>query len=180
LNIFSKLFGGKDHNLGGTYENMPLEGNVEVRVRRKIGEDSEGNPIYGDWEPPIKVCNLSTDDGQDFIAEQLGSTSPGSNGANYIALSEGTTDETETSSTLEEEITTGGLARAQGSYNHTTGANSFTVSHTFTASASFTVHKSALFTASSGGTMVWVANFTNDASLISGDQLQVTWTVSGF
>jgi hypothetical protein len=122
--------------------------------------------------------NLITNGGKDFISAQIGSTSPGTNGANYIALTTDSTSPAATDTTLASEITTGGLARAQGAYAHTTGTNTFTVSKTFTASSSFTgVQKAGLFTASSSGTMLAETTFTS-VNLNSGDTLTITWTIT--
>jgi len=51
------------------------------------------------------------------------------------------------------------------------------VQKTFTASGSQAAQKAALFTASSGGTMNHALAFTQ-RSLISGDTLQVTFTIT--
>lgn len=125
--------------------------------------------------------NLLTNNGRDlFHAQCYTNTAAGTIGSNYVAVSSGTTNETASSTTLETEISTGGLARVQAvTRTHTTGTNSTLLEHTFTASATHTaVHKSALFNASSGVTMTHVANFASDATLVSGDTLKVSWTLN--
>ena len=125
--------------------------------------------------------NLLTLDGRDlFHAQCYTNTSAGTRGAGFIAVSSGTTDETSTSTTLQTEIATGGLSRADATTKtHTNDSNSSTIEHTFTAGATHTaVHKSAMFNAASGITMTHVANFTADATLVSGDTLKVTWTLN--
>jgi len=122
--------------------------------------------------------NLITNAGKDFIARQLGSTSPAPNGANYIALSTDSTTPSASDTTLPGEITYGGLARSQGTYSHEDGTNTFTIQKTFTATTSFTgVQKAGLFTAPTGGTMLAVNTFT-PINLQNGDQLQITWTIT--
>lgn len=122
--------------------------------------------------------NLITNAGKDFIADQLGSTTPGTNGANYIALSSDATAPAATDTSLTGEITSGGLERAQGTYAHTAGTNTYTVTHTFTATASHTdVQKSGLFTAATGGVMM-AENTFSAVNLLSGDQLQIEWTIT--
>lgn len=122
--------------------------------------------------------NLITTAGKDFISAQIGSTSPGSNGANYIALTTTSLNPTASHTTLSGEITGNGLARAQGTYAHSNGQNTFTVSHTFTASATHTnVQGAGLFTASSGGTMMAENTFTA-VTLANNDQLTITWTIT--
>jgi len=78
--------------------------------------------------------NVITTTGVDVIAEQIGSTSPATNGGNYIALTNNIDAASSSSTTLTNEITTGGLARAIGAYAHTNGTSTYTVSKTFTAS----------------------------------------------
>lgn len=122
--------------------------------------------------------NVITNAGKDFISAQLGSTSPGANGANYIALSSNTGGAAATHTSLAGEITGGGLQRSQGDYAHTSGTNTFTVTETFTASATHDdVVLAGLFTASSGGTMMAENTFTA-VSLANNDQLTITWTIT--
>ena len=129
------------------------------------------------------VPNLLTNGGRDQMHDQVYIESNAANterGAGFIAVSTGTTNETASSTTLETEIASGGLARADATTKtHTSGTNSSTIEHTFTASATHTaVHKSATFNAASSGIMHHVANFTSDATLVSGDTLKVTWTLN--
>ena len=125
--------------------------------------------------------NLLTLDGRDlFHAQCYTNTSAGTRGAGYVAVSSGTTNETSSSTTLETEIATSGLSRADATTKtHTNDSNSSTIEHTFTASGTLTaVHKSGTFNAASGVTLCHVANFTADATLVSGDTLKVTWTLN--
>ncbi len=121
--------------------------------------------------------NLITDAGKDFISAQIGSTTPGSNGANYIALTNTAITPAAGDTTLSGEINANGLARAQGTYAHTNGQSTFTVTKTFTATASQSAQAAGLFTASSSGTMMAENTFTA-VSLSNGDQLTITWTIT--
>jgi len=150
-----------------TTDSVGPHGYVTVSVVR------DGQEIYHHEDH-----NVITDAGKDFISAQLGSTSPGTNGANYIALSSDTGGADAADTTLAAEITTGGLARSQGDYAHTGGEDTFTVTETFTASATHTdVQLAGLFTASSAGTMMAENTFTS-VSLANGDQLTITWTIT--
>jgi hypothetical protein len=150
-----------------TTDSVGPHGYVTVSVTR------DGQEIYRHEDH-----NLITNAGKDFISTQIGSTTPGANGANFIALSSDTTAPAAGDTTLTGEITGGGLARAQGTYAHTTGTNTFTITKTFTATASHTaVQKAGLFTASSGGTMMAENTFTS-VTLASNDQLTITWTIT--
>lgn len=122
--------------------------------------------------------NLITNAGRDFLHQQgYKDTGLGSNGLNYIALSNDTVGETASSTTLSNEIASNGLTRAQGTYAHTAGTNTTTISKTFTASGTQSAQKAALFTASSSGTMCHVLSFTQ-RNLISGDTLAITFTIT--
>lgn len=159
-------------------------GYVSASVRHKIGEDAAGNPLYGDWIPiSINKKNLLTNAGKDYYHAQIWTnTTAGGVGVNYIALSESTLTPAVGDTTLGGEITTGGLGRFPApTRTHTPGTNTTTIANTFTATSGFTdVKASALFNAASSGTMGHIANFTTGSgTLSSGDQLAVTWTMTG-
>jgi hypothetical protein len=99
--------------------------------------------------------------------------------ARWIGLTTNTGAPAAGDTTLTGEITTNGLGRAVGAYAHTADVASYTITVTFTASGTHTaVHKAGLFTAISGGTMAFESNLNADATLSSGDQLTVTWTIN--
>jgi hypothetical protein len=140
-------------------------------------------PVYDDWKSlGPKKHNLLTNAGKDYLhAQYWTNNSAGGVGVNFIALSESTLTPAVTDTTLGGEITTNGLARTIASTrSHSAGANTTVLSLTFTASGSFTdVKASALFNASSSGTMGHIANFsTGSGTLSSGDQIAVTWTMT--
>ena len=132
--------------------------------------------------------NVITETGVDFIVDQISDTPSATAIAKYIALSTtpasggGSVAIDDDNTALDSEITTGGLARALGTfggYTYATADNddNYTVSVTFTAAASHTaVQRAGLFTASSGGTMVAENSFSS-VNLASGDQLTITWTI---
>lgn len=125
-----------------------------------------------------EITNLKTNAGMDFLHSQTyGTSGLGANGLNYVALSNDTVTETSASTTLSNEITTNGLARAQGSVAHTAGTTVTTIQKTFTATGNQSCQKAALFTAASAGTMNHVLAFTPRA-LASGDTIQVTYTIT--
>jgi hypothetical protein len=107
--------------------------------------------------------------------------------ANYMALSANVLTTATGDTTLSGEITSGtnsGLARAQGTYqgyNAPTsqgGTANYQITHTFTSAASTTVNSAAMFNASSGGSLFVEANLSPAATLATGDQLVLTWTVN--
>jgi len=136
-----------------------------------------------DWiELAYKKHNLLTNAGKDYLhAQYWTNNAAGGVGVNFIALTESTLTPAVTDTTLGGEITTNGLGRLIASTrSHSAGANTTVLSLTFTASGSFTdVKASALFNASSSGTMGHIANFsTGSGTLSSGDQLAITWTMT--
>ena len=128
--------------------------------------------------------NLLTNGGRDFIhAQAYTNSSAGTQGANYLAVTEDTGAAAAGDTTLASEITTNGLARALvtgsgGTVTHTSGTNSTVFDHTYTASGTFTaVQKAGTFNASSSGTMVHEGTFTS-AALVSGDKLEIIYTLN--
>jgi hypothetical protein len=78
---------------------------------------------------------------------------------------------------LSNEIATNGLARHIGTYAHTAGASTATVTYLFTATGAQSAQKAALFSAGSAGTMNHVLAFTQ-RSLQNQDQLNVGFTLT--
>jgi hypothetical protein len=125
------------------------------------------------------VWNQITNSGRDFLHLQgYGTSGLGTNGLNWIALTNSAITPAAGDTTLAGEITTNGLARAQGTYAHTAGTNTTTISYTFTCTtAPQAAQAAALFTAGAGGTMNHELTFTQ-RSLQVGDQLVITYTIT--
>jgi len=129
-------------------------------------------------------CNSRVNSGANWQASLMGSAA--GTPANYMALSTATLSPALTDTSLTGEITSGtnaGLARTQATYQNYTapttlgGPASYQLQHTFTSSATATVNSAALFNASSSGTMFVEANLSPSATLASGDQIVLTWSV---
>jgi hypothetical protein len=155
-------------------ESMKPTGYVTVSLVR------DGNEIYH-----YEDHNEITETGVDFIVDQMSDSASATASAKYIALSTtatGTVAIDDDNTSLDSEISTGGLGRAAGTfggYSYSTADNddSYTVSATFTATGSHTgVQRAGLFTASSAGTMMAENSFSS-VNLASGDQLTITWTI---
>lgn len=158
-----------DHRRPGGWIKNPRTGLLEPDPRS-----------YEQVDDPEEVWNLITNAGRIFLHQQgYGSSGLGSNGLNWIGLSNDTVTETGTSTTLSNEIAANGLARAQGTVTLPTGSgNQTTVDKTFTcATAPQAAQKAALFSASSAGTMNHVLGFTQRSLQIS-DTLQTTFTIT--
>jgi hypothetical protein len=135
------------------------------------------------WEEGCRFWpNLMTNDGRDRIhalAYTLTSLS-GNAGFNYFVASTNATAPAATDTAVTGEITTNGLARTQANngITHTTGTNSTLLSQLWTASGSFTaVQKIGLLNASSTGTLGHEGTISS-TDLVSGDKLQVDYTLN--
>lgn len=100
--------------------------------------------------------------------------------ARFIGLTTDTGGPAVGDTVLTTEITTNGLGRAKGTFAHTGGTTTFTVSNTFAATGTqANIHKAGLFTAANttaAGVDVANTNLNADASVANGDSLAVTWT----
>lgn len=133
----------------------------------------------GDIERQITI-NLITNGGLDFIANQIGNSASASASAvaKWMALTTNSTAPAATDTTLASEIATSGLSRQAATFGHTGGTNTFTqqsVWGSITGTVSG-ISKMALFTAASGGTMVFETLLAVSKSVSSGDTLTITWT----
>lgn len=103
----------------------------------------------------------------------------GNAAARYIALTENASAASAASTSLTGEITTGGLGRALGTYAHTLGAATFTLTKSFSVTATFpAIHRAGLFQVSTASSALLSAEtvLNADANVVSGDTLQITWT----
>lgn len=140
--------------------------------------DIEVRDRFGNLKQSGRSVNLRTNAGLNWQADVMGNTTQPQE-AQYIALTTNTGAPAAGDTTLTGEISTNGLARAIGTYTHTTDVASYKISKTFTATGTHTaVHKAGLFDASSSGDMVFETNLSSDVSLVNGDTLTIEWTVN--
>lgn len=126
---------------------------------------------------------MRTNAGADFQAAQLSGT-PGA-AATFMALTANATAPAATDTTLTGEIVTasGGLIRKAATYARgAAGATTYTLTATFTANANdslpVTIAKFGVFTAASGGTLVWETALSSTATLSAvGDSVTITETI---
>lgn len=175
-------------------ENVSIDDNIKTEINRLRELHEDGLPIHGfitviknkgrpDEEIiQIDVENLLTTSGRDFFHNQLyTNVAPGTKGANAIALSAEATDPVVGDTTLDGEITTGGLTRVEASsIVHVVGTNLTTLEEVFTATIPFVdIHKSGLFNQNTiGGQMTQAREFDADVSLEIGDTVTVTWSIT--
>jgi len=156
-----------------------------INVSDRLGPTPAVNVyVYKNGQLVAVAHNIITNAGVGLFDEALHGPAASSAAANarFIALSTDSVAPAYTDTACTSEITTGGLARAEGSVSVTAGpANgdeTVRVSKTFTASTSFTgVQKACLFTAGTGGTMFAEATFS-PVNLAANDQLTINWDFS--
>lgn len=164
---------------------------VEVRRGENIVEaprQARGylTAIVNEGRPDEEVLcrnkpNLVTSGGRDAIHSAIYiNTSASVAPFNYIALSANSATPAAANTSLAGEITSGGLARAQATTRaHTNGQPTSTLTEVFTATASHTgIRLSAIFNASSAGTMLHIAVLDNTRNLVNNDTLTITWTIT--
>lgn len=126
--------------------------------------------------------NLITNGGKDWLANIMSATSGPPAQANYIGLTANSTAPAATDTSLTSEINASGVSRLQGTFAHSNGTNTYTLTGVWTASGTVaSIQKAGLFNASSSGTMVFETAFPvspGPITLASGDQLTLTWTIT--
>jgi hypothetical protein len=126
--------------------------------------------------------NTVTTIGLNWTRDQLGdSTKASSTVAKYISLSQASSTPLSSWTQLDTEITASDLIRATGTYTASAGNGVWTITHTFTASNSYTVTTTGLqwsVTSNSNNNLLAAVKFGTSATMVSGDTLAVTWSNS--
>ena len=152
-------------------ETIHREGKVNVKVRRWNADAG----THGVWEQIGESKNLLTKAGIDVTCAQVYGT-PQDTSASFVALTVDSGAPSTSDTEVSAEITTGGLTRAVGTYAHTAGQATCTITKTFTATAQFTaVQKAGLFDAVAAGNLIHENTFSS-TNLLTNDQIQITWT----
>lgn len=121
--------------------------------------------------------------GKDYVADSLGNSASRPAVANLLALTANTTAPSAGDTSLTGEITTagGGLIAATGTYAHTTGASTYTLTKTFVAngSDSLPVTVGKVGVKNSGGAMPWSSLLSPTAQFSAvGDSTAITETIT--
>jgi hypothetical protein len=106
---------------------------------------------------------------------------PGQFPAPYLALTADATSPTSADTTLASELTTNGFTRALGTYSHTAAATTYSLVKVFNATGTSTINNEAVFGAvntTAGGVMPFKSAEPSPPTLVSGDQLTQTVTVT--
>jgi len=106
---------------------------------------------------------------------------PGQFPAVYLAVTSDATAPSASDTTLASELTTNGFSRAVATYAHTAASTTYTLNYTWTATGTETINKEAVFGAANttaGGVMPFESAEPNPPTLVSGDTLDQTVTVT--
>jgi len=115
------------------------------------------------------IHNLITNAGFDGICEAVSGNYSGA--YKYIALGNGTSAAASNNAALENEI-----ARGSGTYSHTAGTKTFTITYSFgPGNGTWAISEAGVFNAASGGTLLCRQTFPV-VNKGSADTLQITWT----
>ena len=142
-------------------------------------EKADGTKILIKDGVALNNAGVLTNQGKDFIEGKLGDPSYGSNDkfVVYIAVSNDTSSPDADWTAIPDEINSGGLQRAQGTYQ-STGTGQWQISVQFTASASFiNVQLTGLYWDASGNTLFASDTFA-PVSLNANDKLTITWVIT--
>jgi hypothetical protein len=125
---------------------------------------------------------MRTNGGADWQSGIMGNSASNGTGtyapACYIAVTADTATPVATDTTLAGEVISGTLIRAVAIYAHTVGSTSYTLSLTLTSDQTIVLNKIGVFTASTGGVMVFETVLNSPVSMISGDQVLIVETVN--
>ena len=152
-------------------------------------------PVTGLTTPPVigriisNTSSVATIDQWSTATDTVGTTPastnafiivPGGSPARYMALTENAGAAGAGDTVLTGEITTGGCARALATYAHTLASATYTLQKAFSVTATFpAIHKIGIFPfLGVNGTLFYVSVLNADASVVNGDTLTVTDTVT--
>jgi hypothetical protein len=125
---------------------------------------------------------MRTNGGADWQSGIMGNSASNGTGtyapACYIAVTADTATPVATDTTLPGEVMSGTLIRAVAIYAHTVGSTSYTLSLTMTSDQTLVLNKIGVFTAITGGVMVFETLLNAPVSMISGDQVLIVETVN--
>lgn len=133
-----------------------------------------GRNVYGE----VHIANLITNAGKAGIASRINGA--GAEAAfDYIAIGTGSTAADATDTTLETELSSGGMSRASATTSRTTtDVTNDTARNivTFSVTATAAITESGVLNAASSGTLLCRQVFTA-INVTNGDSLQATWDI---
>lgn len=106
---------------------------------------------------------------------------PGQAPVSWLGVTQNAVAPAATDTTLTAELTTSDWVRSVGTWSHTTNTTTYQHVHTFTSTTTVTINKEAEFGAvntTAGGAMPFESAEPNPPTLVSGDTLQQTCTIT--
>lgn len=153
-----------------------------------VAEEATNTPVFGNIGS--NTATVLTIDAWKNADDSAGTT-PGATAnyfiipacrPRYMALTENASAAAAGNTVLTGELTTGGCGRALVTYAHTNDAATLTLQKAFSVTATFpAIHRMGLFSASNptaAGIMVFESVLNADASVVNGDTLTVTDTIT--
>jgi hypothetical protein len=135
--------------------------------------------LTGDqWTNPASTTGANTATPNGTCSYQIG---PGQNPAAWLAVTSSVFTPATSDTTLAGELTVNGFGRAVGTYAHTAASNTYTLTHLWTATGTQTINNEAQFgaaTVTAGGVMPFESPEPSPPTLVSGDTLQNTITIT--
>lgn len=109
-------------------------------------------------------------------------TRGGNAAARFVALSTNASAASASDTTLASEVNASSVSRALGTYAHTFGGTTLTLSKTWSPTGTITaIHKAGMFTcagAAGADPLIYETVLNADATVVSGDTLALTWTIT--
>lgn len=102
----------------------------------------------------------------------------GQNPASWMAVTASAFSPATSDTTLAGELTSNGFSRAVGTWSHTAAASTYQLVHLWTATGTETINNEAQFGAQNGGVMPFESAEPSPPTLVSGDTLQNTVTIT--
>lgn len=161
--------------LAGMQVVFPITGLTTTPVFGRIVSNTTSVATVDGWWAPDGTTAGTTPAGTSAFMIM-----PGHAPAKFMALTENAGAASAASTTLTGEITTGGCSRALATYAHTLASATYTLQKAFSVTASFpAIHKMGIFPFSgANGTLMFESVLNADATVVSGDSLTVTDTVT--
>ena len=145
-------------------------------------------PVYGNIVS--NTTSVITIDQWWTVADAVGTTPASTNAlqiapggiaaARFIALTTNSSAASASNTTLTSEITTAGCGRALGTYAHTYGQSTLTLTKAFSVTGTLSaIHRAGLFaalTSAGADPMLYETVLNVDATVANGDTLTCTWT----
>ena len=166
--------------LAGLRVYVPVTGITTAPVYANIISNTTSVATLDQWWTAADGVGTTPANTNSFIIAPGGQAA-----ARFVALTTDSGAASASDTVLATEITTANCGRALGTYAHTYGQSTLTLTKSFSVTGTLTaIHKAGLFssltqggtTAALGGPMIYETVLNQDATVGNGDTLTLTWT----